>query len=240
MNQMLPRILLLVAIMLAAKPLISCTKADINTVNTVIDSAKAFNDQSYDDVINILGSTTENLSPQEQYYLAASYIRTGDHARYDHAISLLESAANAEVADAAWELARIYDEGTLGPTDILKALDWYRTYSAITIKNTEIPEYFDANGNSVSVDEMLKKTEKMALAGDIDSQMQLATVYGEGRIVATNLTKALEWYEAAAKNGNENAQLLAGYFYCRGLGTEKSVQRANFWLNKFDASTNCQ
>lgn len=80
----------------------------------------------------------------------------------------------------------------------------------------------------------------MALAGDIDSQMQLATVYGEGRIVATNLTKALEWYEAAAKNGNKNAQLLAGYFYCRGLGTEESVQRANFWLNKFDASTNCQ
>lgn len=196
--------------------------------------------QRYQDIVDSLNKNQNNLSPQEQYYLGISYIHTGNKLDYSLAISLLKTAATANIADAAWELARIYEDGIIAEPDLLQALDWYRLHAVATQKQSPSDaQYFDENGNPTSAMNMLKDIEDRAGNGDIDAQVQIAKIYNHGINTEIDLEKSFEWYKVAANNGNKHAALMTGYFYCRGLGIKKSLQKANFWLAQFDTAVKC-
>lgn len=219
--------------------LASCSKP-ASDISTLHDLTQAFNEWKYQEVASILSHNKTALSPQEQYYLAVSYIRLTDSKNYPNAIFLLKQAADADVAEAAGELARVYEDGVVDHPDVLKALDWYHRQTAISKKQPpSFIHYFDENGRPISAEDMFKKIEALAAEGDVDAQVQLAKSYSHGINTHVDLTKALKWYEEAARQNDKHSELILGYIYCRGLGVEKSNDTANFWLKKYNASIEC-
>ena len=72
-----------------------------------------------------------------------------------------------------------------------------------------------------------------ANAGDIDSQLQIATAYLNGtKGFQKNTNKALVWLERAAIQGQKDAQYKLGSIYYNGKLAKHNLHKAKFWLNK--------
>lgn len=230
-------ILFLICLSLAA----CSTRPATTPVNDTLVE-QAYVEQRFNDVIAQLDQESESLlSAKSQYYLALSYIASENTEKYPKALSLLDSSANAGYADSAWELARIYDEGTVRSKDTLLALDWFRRHQQLAQEqNTNPPpQYFDSNGDPISPLQMLHKITALAENGDLDSKTQLAKLYSDGPLTAPDMAKSLKWYIDAAESGSDYAALMAGYYYCRGLGTDKNEALANEWLAQHDTNLKC-
>lgn len=80
--------------------------------------------------------------------------------------------------------------------------------------------------------------------GHLDSQTQMyiaemtARMYYYGEGCEVNYEKALYWYEKAAEQGNENAQLWVGKLYEQGQGCTKDTKKARYWYEKAAAQGN--
>ena len=240
MKYLIPSLALqLIAYSSIAISVASCSQKPVNNRPPIFDASQAFFEQRYQDISTSLKSR-DNLYPKEQYYLALSYIHLKEQTHYADALSLFEQAVNAGITDAAWELAQIYENGTATDINLLKALDWYRIHNSMSrpASNTGV-QYYDEQGKAISSAKMAEKLKSHARDGDVDAQMQLAKQHYEGSHLSNDLSQALYWYEAAAKKGNQHAALISGYFYCRGIGTQKSSSKANDWLNIFNNTLNC-
>lgn len=66
--------------------------------------------------------------------------------------------------------------------------------------------------------------QSQAEAGDISAQLSLAKTYDTGATVQEDHNKMLYWYTVSAKNGNQHAQLMLGYFYCTGGSITKNIE----------------
>lgn len=240
MKYLIPSLALqLIAYASIAVSVASCSQKTVNNLPSTFDASQAFFEQRYQDIATSLKSR-DNLYPKEQYYLALSYIHLKEQTHYADAISLLEQAANAGITDAAWELAQFYENGTATDINLLKALDWYRIHNSMSHPpSNTVVEYYDEQGKAISSAKMTEKLESHARDGDVDAQMQLAKHHYEGSHLINDLSQALYWYEAAANQGNQHAALMLGYFYCRGIGSQKSSSKANHWLNIFNNNLNC-
>ncbi|WP_319529768.1 hypothetical protein [uncultured Cohaesibacter sp.] len=75
-------------------------------------------------------------------------------------------------------------------------------------------------------DEAFKATEKGAELGSAHSMAFLGVMYAQGRTVAKDDAKSLEWYEKAAEKGNPGGMIFAAAMYRDGVGTERNYQRA--------------
>ncbi|NWJ40602.1 MAG: SEL1-like repeat protein [Geothrix sp.] len=74
--------------------------------------------------------------------------------------------------------------------------------------------------------------KEAAEAGDPEAQVALGTIYEQGRLVRRNLTEAMKWYLAAARQGHVPACYLAGRSYERGMGTKADLKEALAWFQK--------
>ena len=57
-------------------------------------------------------------------------------------------------------------------------------------------------------------------------------MYGQGQGGAQDYSKAREWYEKAAKQGNADAQFNLGFLYDEGQGVEQSDSDAMRWYGR--------
>lgn len=214
--------------------------------NTTNDLARnqavenAFFAQQYNEVVQLLTPDSNNLSPNSKYFLAKSLIALKKVDTPSQPIKLLNEAAKEGLSEAAWELARIYDEGLLGNKDTLKALDWYRYHANLTSNIKQEPQFFSPTGEKITSLKMIEMLSSNARSGDQDAQIQLAKLYGEGTLVDLNLHTSLQWYLMAANEGNSHGALMTGYYYCRGLGVDRNLTTANKWLHKFDENLTCE
>jgi hypothetical protein len=71
-----------------------------------------------------------------------------------------------------------------------------------------------------------------AEAGDAKSQFDLADAYSEGKGVAKDSTKGMEWLRRSALQGYASAQVVLGYMYQKGINTEKDPSEAAKWYRK--------
>ncbi|MDR1111875.1 MAG: sel1 repeat family protein [Deltaproteobacteria bacterium] len=72
-----------------------------------------------------------------------------------------------------------------------------------------------------------------ALSGDPEAQFNMARAYELGDGVPKDVAKAIEWYEKAARNGNESAMYNLGVIHELGLkGGEADAGQAAFWYGK--------
>jgi TPR repeat protein len=71
-----------------------------------------------------------------------------------------------------------------------------------------------------------------AEAGDSKSQFDLAEAYSEGKGVAKDSAKGMEWLRRSALQGYAGAQVVLGYMYQKGINTEKDPSEAAKWYRK--------
>jgi TPR repeat protein len=73
---------------------------------------------------------------------------------------------------------------------------------------------------------------RKAEAGDAKAQFDLADAYSEGKGVAKDSAKGMEWLKRSALQGYAGAQVVLGYMYQKGINTEKDPSEAAKWYRK--------
>jgi TPR repeat protein len=71
-----------------------------------------------------------------------------------------------------------------------------------------------------------------ANAGDVDSQMHVASAYAKGNGVQQDYTLAANWLRKAADEGKVRADYFLGVYYHRGLGVPQDDAQAALWYRK--------
>ena len=72
----------------------------------------------------------------------------------------------------------------------------------------------------------------LAEKNDANAQFHLGTLYDQGMGVGTSPGKAMEWFSAAALQGNTDAQFYLGLMYSNGRGVSKDDAMAAVWFQK--------
>jgi TPR repeat protein len=81
-------------------------------------------------------------------------------------------------------------------------------------------------------DASIAELERRANAGNAVAQVELARAYENGKGVAQNDAKAVEWFRKAAEQGNAQAQNSLGVMYALGRGVERNREEAVSWYQK--------
>src|SRR6201997_3475632 len=71
-----------------------------------------------------------------------------------------------------------------------------------------------------------------AEAGGSKAQFDLAEAYSEGKGVAKDSAKGMEWLRRSALQGYAGAQVVLGYMYQKGINMEKDPSEAAKWYRK--------
>jgi TPR repeat protein len=71
---------------------------------------------------------------------------------------------------------------------------------------------------------------ELAEAGNAEAQYELGGFYHWGRISAADFTKARQWYERAARQGNADAMLGLAVIYGHGQGVPQNKAASYRWL----------
>jgi len=75
--------------------------------------------------------------------------------------------------------------------------------------------------------------KRKAANGDPETQCAVADVYADdSRAEFYDASQAVIWYEKAAAQGHTRAQWLLGAGYFQGIGIEKDMEKAEYWLLK--------
>ncbi|NOR50781.1 MAG: hypothetical protein GQ530_07105, partial [Desulfuromonadales bacterium] len=72
----------------------------------------------------------------------------------------------------------------------------------------------------------------LAVKGDSTAQLQLATLYYQGKGVKQDYAQAFLWYRRAAQQGNSDAQYSLGNMYLMGEGIEQDDYQARQWYEQ--------
>src|SRR3989344_196759 len=84
-----------------------------------------------------------------------------------------------------------------------------------------------------SVEERSAQLQKQANSGDADAQFNLGVMYNKGEGVPEDAAKAVEWFQKAAAQGHDKAQLALGLIYeDGGEGVSKDAAKAAEWWEK--------
>lgn len=86
---------------------------------------------------------------------------------------------------------------------------------------------FGIDGLEEFDDEYLEKEETSA-----EENLLTGELYYLGKNVEKNYFKAKEYFEKAAKEGNEHAESYLGLFFEKGYGGEKDINKALYWYKK--------
>ena len=62
--------------------------------------------------------------------------------------------------------------------------------------------------------------------------LRIGYLYRDGNGVEQSYSKAKEWFEKAAENGEKTAMFWIGYLYEKGNGVEQSYSKAKEWYKK--------
>jgi hypothetical protein len=61
-------------------------------------------------------------------------------------------------------------------------------------------------------------------------------MYEMGKGVSKNLEKAYEYYIIAARKGGIESQIKVAEMYKIGIGTEKNIEKSEYWLKQIEES----
>ncbi len=79
-------------------------------------------------------------------------------------------------------------------------------------------------------DKRFKQWLAKAQTGDSFSQYSLGNAYLRGNEVSINQSKAVHWFNQAAKQGHAKSQYKLGYLYYSGKGVKRSYRKAYKWF----------
>ncbi|HVZ01068.1 MAG TPA: SEL1-like repeat protein, partial [Dongiaceae bacterium] len=138
---------------------------------------------------------------QADYQAAEQALEAGD---FDKAIPLLDEEAKLGNPVAAYNLARIYEQGQAVPADYDKAAAYYRIAAELDTAPRFDGAALGANG------------PQLIQAAQMYSQYSLGRLYEAGKGVPQDLNQAAEWYVRAADLGHPSAALRLGRLFRDG------------------------
>jgi uncharacterized protein len=71
---------------------------------------------------------------------------------------------------------------------------------------------------------------ELAEKGQVEAQVEVGSMYLEGRGVQQSYQEALKWFRKAAASGNAVAQFNLGLMYAKGLGVPRDYDEAINWF----------
>lgn len=161
---------------------------------------------------NIIGTAAAD------YQAAEKALEAGDLAT---AIPLLDEEAKLGNPVAAYNLAKIYQDGAAGAPDLAKAAAYYK----IAAELEDAPR-FDGKALGANAVQLIQ-------AAQTYSQFALGRLYESGKGVPQDLQEAVRWYVRAADLGYDRAQLRLGRLFRDGAeGVPQNGQLAEQYFKK--------
>lgn len=242
-------VIILVQLMVLSCSETDSTEKEINRVEktdaaTLEEAKNHFYSGEKTEAIALLKTIKSNLDGEVDYFMGLSIINSPPKQSYEKiAFTHFVNASDLGHPLAMHEVGRSYEGGIGVDRDILKSIDWYRKSEKLeSSKSTlDIIRFQEVNGELAkqSISDHLSAIQSQAKAGDIDAQLSLAKMYDIGAAVQEDHHKMLYWYTVSAKNGNQHAQLMLGYFYCKGGSITKNIELAKKWLKKSERNVEC-
>lgn len=200
-------------------------------------------------VSKVSSATSSSISPQlmaktlqdararkanAQYQLGMKYYKgapnEGVAQDYKKARELFEEAANGGIANAAFELARLLEEGLGGTIDYESSRKWDEKAALQGHVDAQYSLgifYRDGLGVARDYKKADEYFEAAAAKGDERSMNELGNFYSAGLGVAQDYKKARGYYELAAGKGSMRAKYNLANLYKHALGVPKDYKRAH-------------
>jgi serine/threonine protein kinase len=151
------------------------------------------------------------------------------------------AAANANNAQAQYQLGYMYQLGQGVAQDYATAAHWYELSAGQGYRDAQLQlGYLVQNGLGMakSYPMALHWYQLAAAQGSVPAQNQLGYLYQMGYGVPVNFPEALRWYQSAAQQGSAPAQFRIGHFYAEGLGVARDLATARDWMTRAAAGGN--
>ena len=185
-----------------------------------------------------------------QYQEAVNAYKRKD---YETAYQLILPLAKKGFSKAQYSLGVMYEKGKGVNKDSEKAKKWFqfaanqglaKAQKKINLKHKDNPKALAGNHinlNTVSLknglDALSNKNYaiahkfflELAEQGDVEAQFNLGLMYGKGKGVKKDYSKAIQWWGLAAEQGNGKAQTNLGWMYEIGKGVPKDENKAAHW-----------
>ena len=156
--------------------------------------------------------------------------------QFTRGISLLENAASKGHAQAAFELASLYEVGLVVEEDTRLAIKYYEMAVSKGYRDAHfnlallLSSPFTPNNDLSRAREVV---EVIADQGDIEAQFLLANLMKKKLHDAPSKPgKAFYWLQHAANSGHGKAQYQLATEYMKGLHVSRSAKTAFKWFNR--------
>lgn len=152
--------------------------------------------------------------PEAQHDLAALYTagQAGVTQNYERAVFWFQKAASQNIANAAYNLGVLYQQGLGQPQDLLRALDWYRRAAQLGHPEAQYNlgiAYIEGVGTRYNPNMAAAFFKQAAMSGIIEAAYNLGLILENGLLGEVRTDDALKWYRAAADQGSaESAEAL--------------------------------
>jgi TPR repeat protein len=207
----------------------------------------------YAEALPVFQKLVEKGDPASSCYLARMYSKGLGGLLEDHveAFDLFERAASNNYAEAQFELARMYDEGSGVIEDKYKAVFWYEkaarnghAEAQYRFAESEFrsARFWQGQASSQEFNETQRAADQAKYVQSIKSaatwykkaaeqkipsaQYMVGRLYASGEGQAQNFEEAVRFYEVAAAKGHSGAQFYLGLMYHAGLGVSQDIPSA--------------
>ncbi|MFI3244396.1 MAG: tetratricopeptide repeat protein [Akkermansia sp.] len=173
--------------------------------------------------------------PSQQYRLGYKLLARGEKgdANRQAALQWFMLGARKGYAPSQVAVAACYQFGLAGKTDLHQAEHWYEKAA----KQDNVNAYRGLLSLALTRDDMTSAApwlEKLALRGDIASQMLYANMLAEGQGVEPDPRKSVDFWRYAAISGDKDALLMMGMCYSQGWGVPQNNRLAIAWWKLAD------
>ena len=154
---------------------------------------------------------------------------------YSAAFRAWRPLAEADSAEAKYNLGYMYDYGEGVPIDDIQAAYWYRRAAEqdhITAQFNLGVMYAYGEGVTEDAGEAAYWYRQAAEQDHAGAQYHLAYMYDEGIGIPIDDAQGVYWYRRAAEQSDPSAQLNLGYMYDAGEGVAMDRAEALYWYTQ--------
>jgi TPR repeat protein len=150
-------------------------------------------------------------------------------------IELLHRAANRGDPDAAYLIARLYEEGVGTPADPTGAVEWLERAAEFGHPEAQYRlglAYYRGEGRGLNTVAGVRWLKAAAESGNANAQYALGIAYHLGRGTLRDEVRAVSWLEQAAAQDHVAAQYLVGDAYSDGWSAPADAAWAARWYGR--------
>jgi TPR repeat protein len=185
------------------------------------------------------GSATQ--TPRDSAAMSSEGIALASRGDLTAAVPLLKEAAELGDTTAMVELGKLYYYGRGVPEDEQEAMKWFKLAEAKGDAlgkelRVQLEQVWGKRETAKAAEQArngeIERLRTKAVAGDVQSQVDLAIALVAGKDQKEHIAEAIQWLRKAADQGEVKAMNELGGVYLQGFGVERDVDKAREWYGK--------